>query len=117
MTKFIALLAFLAVAPAAKADESTALANAVRPLKMSRVEDASAPERPSGQIYARSFGSQSPADGKTAVDYRLARGGFYGSAGFICLPDDPSIADHAVGVFDGSQDGRLLGATIRYPLK
>jgi hypothetical protein len=83
---------------------------------MTRVEDASAPVKSSDRTYATIFAARDPQV-KTAVDYRLARDGFYGSAGFICLPDDPPIADHAVGVFDGSQDGRLLGATIRYPLK
>ncbi len=116
MTKFIALLAFLAAASAASADTNATLASAVRPIKMSRVEDASAPEKSSDRAYGRHFTARDP-EVKTAVDYRLARDGFYGSAGFICLPDDPPIADHAVGVFDGSQDGRLLGATIRYPLK
>jgi hypothetical protein len=115
MTKFIALLVFVIAASAASADEKVAPASAVRPIKMSRVEDASAPERASDRAF-QVFTPKNP-EVKTALDYRLARDGFYGSAGFICLPDDPPIADHAVGVFDGSQDGRLLGATIRYPLK
>ncbi len=54
---------------------------------------------------------------RTALDYSLAPGGVFGSVGFICLSDDAPIAAHEVALFSGSQDGRLLGGTIRYPLK
>lgn len=53
----------------------------------------------------------------TAVDYRLAPGGAFGSAGLICLSDDPPGAPRMVGVLAGSQDGRFLGASLSYPLK
>src|SRR5271165_350950 len=98
MTKFIALLVFVASASCACADTSPPPPPAAGPINMSRLEDVSAPERPSDRNYARTFGPRSPVEVKTALDYRLARDGFYGSAGFICLPDDPPIADHAVGV-------------------
>ena len=54
---------------------------------------------------------------RTAVDYSLAPHGVFGSVGFICLGDDAPITARDVGPMAGAQDGRLLGGTIRYPLR
>jgi hypothetical protein len=54
---------------------------------------------------------------RTAVDYSLAPHGIFGSVGFICLSDDAPITARDVGPMAGADDGRLLGGTIRYPLR
>ena len=54
---------------------------------------------------------------RTTVDYNLAPHGVFGSVGFICLSDDAPITARDVGPMGGADDGRLLGGTIRYPLK
>jgi hypothetical protein len=54
---------------------------------------------------------------RTAVDYSLAPHGVFGSLGFICLGDDAPITARDVGPMAGADDGRLLGGTIRYPLR
>ncbi len=54
---------------------------------------------------------------RTAVDYSLAPNRVFGAVGFICLGDDAPITARDVGPMAGTQDGRLLGGTIRYSLK
>lgn len=73
----------------------------------------SPPSRSYAPVSARWKGDGST----TAVDYRAARGGAFGSAGFICLSDDPPGAPREVGMIAGSEDGRLLGASLSYPLR
>ena len=52
---------------------------------------------------------------RTALDHRFAPDGLYGSVGFVCDNDNHPPAPHEVGVLAGSQDGRLMGGTLRLP--
>ena len=125
----LSLLAALAFAPAACA-QTLAPSGATAPYAAAalaglRPGDGAAPIRLSAS--AEPFGGPSksdypgdsvygPRDGgpKTAIDYRVAPDGVFGSVGYICLSDDSHIAAQDVGAFAGSQDGRLVGATVRY---
>lgn len=71
---------------------------------------------------ARAFTTYGPTRGgeiqpRTAVDYSLARDGLHGSVGYICLSDIAPQAPHEAAVFAGSDEGRLVGASIKYPLR
>lgn len=79
--------------------------------------DAFALRAPTKRSYAPASARWKDDVSATAVDYRLAPGGAFGSAGFICLSDDPPGAPRMVGVLAGSQVGRLLGASLTYPLR
>jgi hypothetical protein len=67
---------------------------------------------------ARAYGVASPADGpKTAIDYRIGSDGAFGSLGYVCDNDNHPPAPHDVGVLAGSQNGRVVGGTLRLPFR
>ncbi len=68
------------------------------------------------RLFAASVTSPS-GQPHTAIDYRLKSDGLSGSVGFTCTSDDPVTPYQVVNVLSGSQEGRLLGATIRYPFR
>ena len=79
--------------------------------------DLSGPRASRVRPYAYASAPRTDGQSRTAVDYRFAPDGLFGSVGFFCLSDDRATADRVLGVIDGSQDGRLVGATLRYPFK
>jgi hypothetical protein len=63
-------------------------------------------------------GAAALADGpKTAIDYRIGSDGAFGSLGYVCDNDNHPPAPHDVGVLAGSQNGRVVGGTLRLPFR
>ena len=82
------------------------------------VIDASSARASADRSYATAYGA-APGGGQsaTAVDYSLARNGLHGSVGYICLSDIAPQKPHEAAVFAGSDEGRLVGASLKYPLR
>jgi hypothetical protein len=55
------------------------------------------------------------APGRTTIDYRLTKSGLFTELGYFCLGGDPYAIPHEAAVVAGAQDGRRVGAALRYP--
>ncbi len=122
------ILAGLGVAAAARAETtldlgaglSASAAGAVSDINTSRPMDglASTPSLFS-RLPTRSSPALSPdlveRPNRTVIDYRLARNGLFGELGYFCLGGDPYVVPHEAAVVAGAQDGRRVGAALRYP--
>ncbi len=122
------VLAGLGVAAGAKAEAaidlgsglSQAAASAVSDLNRSPEMDSTATARPLfSPVPSRPAAALIPdlADrpNRTTIDYRLARNGLFGELGYFCLGGDPYVVPHEAAVVAGAQDGRRVGAALRYP--
>ena len=90
-----------------------------RPIVIRPLTGVFGPSASTGHTYASDDGSAAPIKGHspTAVDYHLARDGPYGSIGSICLGGIAPIAPYEAAVTAGSDGGRLLGASLNFPLR
>jgi hypothetical protein len=66
---------------------------------------------------AGAYASRADGVARTAIDHRFTPDGPYGSVGFVCDNDDHPPAPHERGVVEGSQEGRLVGGTLRLPFR
>jgi hypothetical protein len=97
----------------------------IRPLSHARAATIGPVIGPSGdrasadRVYADDYAYSPRVAGKspTAVDYQLAQDGLHGSVGYICLSDIAPQAPHEAAVFAGSDLGRMVGASLKFPLK